>query len=89
MHEWQSWVVPAAVIVLLALPVWKWGERIVLLERDCIQHRKEIELHTISLQTLDARLDKQDGTLGRVETKLDMLLEAFKDVIHFPFQPRP
>lgn len=89
MHDWQSWAVPALVVMLVPLfaAIWKAAERLSLLEQKSEQQRTEINAHSEQLKVLDARLDGQITTLYRVEGKLDALLESLKSLLRFPIGP--
>lgn len=91
MHDWQSWAIPALVVLLVPLiaAIWHAGERLTKLEQHREQHRTELNAHADQIKTLDGRLDGQITTLYRVEGKLDALLEGFKGLFNFPLKPQP
>jgi hypothetical protein len=61
-----------------------------LMEQTVIQHRLEINLVSTKCEALDARLDIQNRTLDRVETKLDILLKSFETaIVHYTIPTRP
>jgi hypothetical protein len=52
-----------------------------LVASDVKQHRLELDSANLICDALDARLDIQNRTLDRVETKLDILLKSFENAV--------
>lgn len=98
MTNWYAVIVPVVLSGLVAgllalIPVlFRLSNRLALQEREQALHGKEIEEMKKKLDAHEAVLIDQKVVLGRVETKLDMMLEGFSDILQMrglKRDPRP